>query len=625
MFKAFRPIRLLPAIAAIAAVGAFCAPAASADTASTVWLYPNGELSYTGISDNDWAKVTKVGKPGAPGGYVIRVEVKRYTAPNFSANCDIGGGLNDWLVECPGPSVKQLTFDGKLGGDTFDNTTILPSVAHGGPGVDFFYGGTTSDVFYGDGDKDNLSGGGGDDVVDGGADTDQIAGNSGTDIAGWADAAGPVTAYMDGIANDGVAGENETIPGDIEGVQGGPFGDKLSGTGAGADTLLGGAGPDDLEGWGGDDTLKGQDGNDTLHANSGADVLDGGPDSDSLSYGPVGQSVYVYQDASANDGALGEHDNVTSIENLTGSPYGDDLEGTTGDDIIDGNSGGDKITAKFGDDTVYGGEGADNIIGGPGMPDDCPNTGCTKFDTDTVWGGSGSDTIDYSSRDDNLTIAIDGSQKSGGFMENDDLHQMENANGGTGNDTIYGNADSNSLTGGPGGDGIAGYEGNDYLAGHTGNDFLDGAAGNDYVVGGEDNDILEAAGGDDYLYGASGRDRVSYDGATHAVTAYIGLGTSGQAGEADKIANDVEDLEGSSYPDTLHGNGGPNLLLGNGHADVLVGHAGADTLQGGAGPDTLKTVGDGVQDTSACGTGIDLANADQVDSIGADCETVNKT
>jgi Ca2+-binding RTX toxin-like protein len=625
MFNALRPIKLLPAIAAVAVVGAFSAPAASAATVPTVWLYPNGQLSYTGTSDNDWEKVTKVGKPGAPGGYVIRVEDGTWDPPNFSANCTEGGERGHWLIECPGPSVKNLTFDGQLAHDSFNNTTNLPSEAHGGPGIEFFYGGTGADALYGDGDHDQLYGGAGDDLIDGGADTDTIAGNSGTDIASWADASGPVHASIDGVANDGIAGENENVPGDFEGLQGGPYGDALSGTGIGNDTLLGGGGPDELQGWGGDDVLKGQDGNDTLHPNFGADVLDGGPDTDTLSYDSVGASVYVYQDGAANDGMLGEKDNVTSVEHLGGSQYGDDLEGTTGDDIIDGNEGGDKITQKFGDDTVYGGPGPDSIDGGPGMPSDCGNSSCTKFDTDTVWGGDGSDTIDYSSRGDNLTIAIDGSRKSGGFMENDDLHQMENANGGAGDDTIYGNNDSNSLTGGPGGDGITGYQGNDYLAGHTGNDFLEGDGGNDYIVGGEDNDILEAAGGDDSLYGASGRDRVSYDGATAGVTAYIGMGTSGQAGEADKIGGDVEDLEGSPYADVLHGSNGPNLLIGDGHGDVLVGHAGADTLQGGNGPDTLKTAGDATKDSSACGSERDIAKADQIDSVAADCESVNKT
>jgi Ca2+-binding RTX toxin-like protein len=626
MFNVLRPIKLLPALAATIVVSATAgAPSASADTASTVWLNQSGVLSYTGIDVNDSATVTKVASPTTPGGYAIQVEVLRYTSPNYSANCKLGGGLNDWLVSCPAGSVQKLSFDGLGGGDSFQNNTSLPSQAHGGPGVDFYYGGDGRDVFYGEGDNDSLFGKGGDDILGGGSGFDKVSGGPGIDTASWFDATGPVIVYMDGVANDGVAGENENVPADIEALEGGPFGDTLSGTGAGNDTLFGGSGPDDLQGWGGDDTLRGEAGNDTLHPNSGSDLLDGGADSDTLSYAGAGNSVYVYQDGAANDGQLGENDNVTGIENLTGSSFGDDLEGTQGDDIIDGNDGGDKITPKFGDDTVYGGGGYDNISGGPGHPDSCPPEGCTKFDTDTVWGGSGSDTIDYSSRDENLTIAIDGSSKSGGFMENDDLHQMENANGGSGDDTIYGNDASNSLTGFGGGDGIVGYKGNDYVNGDSGNDWVEGDEGNDWIVGGENNDTMLAAGGNDTLIGASGRDRVSYDGATAGVTAFIGLGSSGQPGESDTIDADVEDLEGSDFADKLHGDSGANLLIGGAQGDVLIGHGGADTEQGGIGPDTLKTVGDGVKDSSSCGNGIDVADADTIDAVLGDCETINKT
>src|SRR3954467_2843476 len=412
MFKPLRSIKILPAIAAVAAIGAvspLSAPAASADSSPTVWL-SNGVLSFTGTGDNDYESVSQVGSQ-------LKINVKNWPAANFSANCTEGGGLGDWTVSCPAASVNKLTFDGQGLHDSFINNTNIPSEAHGGPGIEVFRGGGGTDVFYGDGDIDQLYGNGGDDVIDGGAGTDKVlSGGSGNDVASWADATNSVNVSLDGLANDGTAGENDNVPSDFEVVQGGPYTDNLSGSN-GNDTLLGGGGPDDLQGWGGDDTLRGQDGNDTLRANSGADVLDGGADTDSLSYAGVGQSVYVYQDGQANDGALGEKDNVTSIENLTGSQYNDDLEGTQADDIIDGNDGGDKIDAKFGDDIVYGGNGPDSILRGPGMPADCGNSGCTKFDTDTVWGGSGSDTIDYSSRDENLTIALDGSQKSGGFME----------------------------------------------------------------------------------------------------------------------------------------------------------------------------------------------------------------
>jgi hypothetical protein len=46
------------------------------------------------------------------------------------------------------------------------------------------------------------------------------------------------------------------------------------------------------------------------------------------------------------------------------------------------------------------------------------------------------------------------------------------------------------------------------------------------------------------------------------VTAYLGMGMSGQAGEADAIKSDVEDLQGSMHDDKLYGNGGQNHLSG---------------------------------------------------------------
>ena len=259
------------------------------------------------------------------------------------------------------------------------------------------------------------------------------------------------------------------------------------------------------------------------------------------------------------------------------------------------------------------------------MPADCGNLGCTKFDTDTVWGGSGRDRIDYSSRADNLTIAIDGSGKSGGFMESDDLHQMEDVVGGSGDDLIYGNDVPNSLNGGDGDDAISGRKGNDYLSGDEGNDhWLEGGPANDFVVGGAGNDRLMAVGGSDSLYGASGRDLVSYEAATSAVVAHIGAGTGGPTGETDTIDKDIEDLEGSSYADRLYGSAAGNRLIGYSGADLLVGNGGADALVGGANADTLKTVGDGVKDQSSCGGAIDVANADTIDTVNADCETVNK-
>jgi Ca2+-binding RTX toxin-like protein len=615
---------LLLALAVAAAVAAVSAPAASAATHPVVWLNEQtGELSFTGTEGNDVANVTKKWSSKA-GAYVMEVRVYNAAAADFSANCtEYGTYYQFWLVTCPAANVKRLTFDGKLEHDSFINDTSLPSVAHGGPGLDQLEGGSGTDAFYGDEDNDKLYGKGGDDTLDGGAGHDIVGGGDGTDIASWADAKSEVTASLDFVANDGVLNEGELVPADIEGLQGGIGADRLSGN-SGANVLRGGDGPDDLNGGAGDDLLNGQAGDDTLHTGAGADFLYGGTDSDSLSYASAPNSVYVYQDGLYNDGTLYEKDNVLGIEKLTGSQFGDDLEGTPGDDVINGGKGGDKITPKFGDDKVYGGDGPDSISGGPGMPADCGNLGCKKFDTDTVSGGLGSDRIDYSSRSDAVKIVLDGSSKSGGFMENDSLSGMEDAVGGSGDDVIYGSDASNSLTGGPGNDGITGGIGNDYLSGGTGGDYLEGGLNDDYVTGGEDNDTLDGVGGSDYLEGGSGRDVVSYFWANSGVVAHIGTGTSGPAGELDKITDDVEDLQGSVYADRLYGNAAANKLSGLSGADLLVGYGGVDTLRGDEGADKLSTQGDNLQDHSSCGTEQDQATADKVDLVDADCEVVTK-
>ena len=332
MFKPLRhTIKLFPALVATAAVSAVAAPTASADTAPTAWLQ-GGVLAYTGVASNDRLDVSKVASGSYAGGYALKLEIYSWLPPYFSANCTEGGPQGHWVVMCPAQGVNKITYQGNGGGgDSFINNTSVPSEAHGGPGYDLFHGGDGPDVFYGEGGTDELYGNYGDDVIDGGPGADIMGGGKGgTDIASWADADAPVNVSMDNLSNDGVAGENDYVPKDFEGIQGSPYGDTLSGRGLDPDILLGGGGPDDLQGYGGDDTLRGEAGSDTLRANSGADVLDGGADTDSLSYGEVANSVYVYQDGAANDGLLGEHDNVTSVEHLGGSKYDDDLEGTSG-------------------------------------------------------------------------------------------------------------------------------------------------------------------------------------------------------------------------------------------------------------------------------------------------------
>ena len=151
---------------------------------------------------------------------------------------------------------------------------------------------------------------------------------------------------------------------------------------------------------------------------------------------------------------------------------------------------------------------------------------------------------------------------------------IENAIGGSGNDTLVGNSARNALTGN---------DGNDFLDGGTGADTLTGGWGDDtYVVDSPQDRIVELAG--------QGNDTVkagfSYTLAGTALENLVLLGSLALAGTGDANAN------------RLTGNDGHNVLNGGGGNDRLDGGGGDDTLFGGSGDDTyvVDTGGDVVSE-----------------------------
>ncbi len=129
----------------------------------------------------------------------------------------------------------------------------------------------------------------------------------------------------------------------------------------------------------------------------------------------------------------------------------------------------------------------------------------------TVWDGGGSDTYDLSAYKTNLKIDLNaggystfsagqladlGGGPNAGYARgnifnalqyNGDARSLiENAIGGSGNDTILGNQAKNVLTGNGG---------KDTLDGAAGNDVLVGGAGSDVLIGGRGNDTLRLQGG----------------------------------------------------------------------------------------------------------------------------------
>jgi len=99
--------------------------------------------------------------------------------------------------------------------------------------------------------------------LQGGAGAALLHGNAGSDLADYPRSA-PVSASIGDGANDGEAGEGDTIQGDVERLRGGSADDVL--TGDEDANVIYGAGDDDV--------IDGNAGNDVLYGQAGADSID---------------------------------------------------------------------------------------------------------------------------------------------------------------------------------------------------------------------------------------------------------------------------------------------------------------------------------------------------------------
>ena len=252
---------------------------------------------------------------------------------------------------------------------------------------------------------------------------------------------------------------------------------------------------------------------------------------------------------------------------LIGGEGDDVLAGGDGVDTLNAGAGADRLDGGAGNDTLNGDSGDDRLVGATGA--------------DVLNGGTGTDTADYSARSASLTISLDGTANDGAPGETDNAKtDVENVDGGSGNDVLIGGSANNVLAGGAG---------DDSLDGDAANDTLDGGTGNDDLTGG------------------AGTDLATYASRVAAVDVVLdGGGGNGEAGEDDTIHLDVESAAGGTADDTLRGGVNADTLSGGQGADKLEGEGGNDTLNGDAGDDNLD--GGAGADTHNGGAGFDLAD-----------------
>ena len=225
----------------------------------------------------------------------------------------------------------------------------------------------------------------------------------------------------------------------------------------------------------------------------------------------------------------------------------DDITTGSGSDVVSSGSGDDTIHSGDGNDIVDAGDGNDTIVGGQGGGDDLYN------------GGSGTDLLTYPSATHSVTIDLREQDRSanptvasvldaaslptntpvglatGTDIGTDVLISIEDATGGSGDDTFIGNAGAN---------------------------VFDGAGGSDTV---------------DYSAIASGT------GLNVVIDSINGAGYSAltTAGGSDTLIR-IENIVGTQRQDLITGDGAANVLQGNG---------GNDALDGGGGNDEARFLG----------------------------------
>jgi Ca2+-binding RTX toxin-like protein len=192
-----------------------------------------------------------------------------------SADVAIGGADTDTVTYSTRTAPVFADLDGVADDGELGESDLVST------DVENLTGGSANDRLTGAAGTNVLNGGAGNDVLDGAAGADLLLGGSGTDTADYTARVAAVTADSDGAADDGEAGENDTVETDVEGIAGGGGDDVLSGT-TGTNILSGGGGNDVLDGAQGDDELDGGAGDDQLTGGSGADLLRAGLGNDSV-------------------------------------------------------------------------------------------------------------------------------------------------------------------------------------------------------------------------------------------------------------------------------------------------------------------------------------------------------
>ena len=513
-----------------------------------------GTGGQTGTGENDSFTNVENLAGGAGDDTLTGDGAKNELRGNAGADTLSGLGDDDLLI----PGIGAGTSTGGLGVDTVSFVDVPPAgsgftvVASLVTGTAVVLGVTQSLVTV-----ENLTGSAGDDLLTGDGSDNAFAGGGGIDTVSYSDrlAGNNVIASLL-TGSGGVGAENDTFT-SIENLRGG----------AGDDVLTGNNNPNELRGGAGADTLNGAGDADLLFPGTGGGTTQGGAGVDTVSFADVPAAVSPTTTVNLNLAAgtvlvLATAQTIDSVQHVIGSAGDDILTGSVDNNILDGGSGGTDVVSY----------------------------------------------VDRGAAQDVVASLATGTGGQPSITEADTYIGIENLTGGSGDDTLAGNAANNVLTGGPGSD-TASYADRGAaqdivaslasgLGGQTSTAEIDSYVTIENLTGGGGDDTLTGNSASNRLDGAGGTDTVSYGDrlAGQHIVASLATSSGGQAGTAESdVYVAIENLTGGAGNDTLAGNDASNRLEGAAGTDTV---SYADRI---AGEDVIASLASGTGGQASLG------------------------
>jgi serralysin len=203
-------------------------------------------------------------------------------------------------------------------------------------------------------------------------------------------------------------------------------------------------------------------------------------------------------------------------------------------------------------------------------------------------GGGGFDTVSYATATAGVTVSLSttSAQNTGGAGV-DTLIAIENLTGSAFADDLRGGALANTINGGAG---------NDRIVALGGNDLLDGGAGADRIVALGGDDTIDGGAGADFMRGGTGNDIYYVDNVNDKPIENAGEGVDTVMSSVTfALSLNIENLTLTGSAFRASGNNLSNHLVGTSGDNILNGGLNADVMTGGGGNDLYYV--DNVSDT----------------------------